>query len=195
MSSHGRRERWMGSGRTLMARGVASLLFGLLTLGWPRITVATAVFAFSCYLIIDGLLSLWAASLVRPRRGGRVVSVVQAFFELAAGVLGIAFPAYAATYVIVGIGLWALAIGLVTLVGTVLFWRQTQFKYLLVLGSFLVGALGAKLAVSPVIALEGANGVLGLITATGVIVGALLLLLAYAMRPVVHEQAGKARAG
>ena len=68
----------------LALRGVASLLFGLLTFFWPVHMLIALIFLFAAYALTDGLFALWGAFHARGRR--RLWGSL-----LAEGVIGIGF--------------------------------------------------------------------------------------------------------
>src|SRR5256886_17243383 len=51
-------------------RGAAALIFGVLALVWPGITVLVLVALFGAYALVDGVFALGTAILGRGRSGG-----------------------------------------------------------------------------------------------------------------------------
>src|SRR2546430_10896217 len=52
-------------------RGAAALIFGVLALVWPGITVLVLEALFGAYALVDGVFALGTAILGRGRSGGR----------------------------------------------------------------------------------------------------------------------------
>lgn len=48
-----------------LLRGVAALMFGVLSLVWPGISLATLVLLFGAYALVDGIFALTAAMVGR----------------------------------------------------------------------------------------------------------------------------------
>ena len=46
---------------TLLARGIAAIIFGLLTWVWPGVTLTAMVLLFGFYTLADGLIGFWLA--------------------------------------------------------------------------------------------------------------------------------------
>ncbi|OYW92561.1 MAG: hypothetical protein B7Z13_09610, partial [Caulobacterales bacterium 32-67-6] len=46
---------------SVLIRGVATLLFGLLTLAWPGVTLLSLVILYGCFALLDGGVALGAA--------------------------------------------------------------------------------------------------------------------------------------
>ena len=55
----------------LAVRGGAAVLFGLLALIWPGITVLALVLLFGAYALVDGVLALYTALADRSAAQGR----------------------------------------------------------------------------------------------------------------------------
>jgi uncharacterized membrane protein HdeD (DUF308 family) len=48
-----------------LLRGVAALIFGVLSLAWPGISLATLILLFGAYALVDGAFALAAAIVGR----------------------------------------------------------------------------------------------------------------------------------
>jgi len=96
--------------KLVAARGAAALLFGLVAFLWPSLTLGALAVLFGAYTLVDGLLAIGV--------GARSASTVHAWAFGLEGLLGIALGLVAMvwtremiTFVLYGIGLWALATG------------------------------------------------------------------------------------
>ena len=49
----------LGNWWLLLARGVAGILFAVLAIIWPGITLTALIYLFGAYAIVDGVLALW----------------------------------------------------------------------------------------------------------------------------------------
>ncbi|GJG86675.1 hypothetical protein tb265_18560 [Gemmatimonadetes bacterium T265] len=99
----------------LGARGVAALLFGLLTLTWPDLTVGAFAGLFTTYALVDGVLTLLTAARYRSRArdaaGPRDLVLVAGVGGTALGVLAFVWRD-ATTAALLGIvAAWALVTG------------------------------------------------------------------------------------
>src|ERR1700743_3654649 len=93
------------------ARGVFAVLFGLIALFTPGVTMLSLVFVFAFYAIADGIFALISA--VRAAKDGDKWNLL-AFEGIAGVVIGSAAAAWPAMTVAVFIGLvaaWALITG------------------------------------------------------------------------------------
>lgn len=79
------------SSLALAVSGTAALVFGVLVLAWPGLTVRTLVLLFGIYAVGHGALQLLVA-LIRPRGATRISLVAAALATIAAGVVVLSWP-------------------------------------------------------------------------------------------------------
>jgi len=95
----------------LVVRGVAAILFGILTVVWPGASLASLVLLFGIYSIVEGLTSL---VLAFARAEGRTGTwVLHALVGVGAGVATFAYPALTAVALYALIAGWAVATGII----------------------------------------------------------------------------------
>jgi len=88
----------------ILLRGICLIIFGLLAMAWPGITLITLAMLFSVYVFVSGVINIIQG----------IVSVEKYrywFLVLALGVLEIAAGAYALTHPLISIATLALLIG------------------------------------------------------------------------------------
>ena len=79
-------------------RGTAALIFGLLALIWPAITVLVLVALFGAYALVDGAFALGTAIFGRgAARGSRGWLVVEGIAGIVVGILTFVWPGITAT--------------------------------------------------------------------------------------------------
>jgi uncharacterized membrane protein HdeD (DUF308 family) len=167
----------------ILLRGIASVIFGILAFVYPGITLAVLVTFFGAYALVDGVFTLWAA--FRGDKNSSTVSfVLQGILGILAGVFCFAFPALAVLYVVILIGVWNIAIGLLQVVGAVSLRGQIGNTWAMVAGGILAILLGALILFYP---MAGALSVVWVIAATSVIVGAVLIYFALTLRRVAKS--------
>lgn len=160
-------------------RGAAALLFGVLTLFYPEVTVAALVLLFGTYALADGLFRVMSA--IANRRGEQHWAAV-----LIAGVVGI--TAGATTFFIPDLALrallllvagWAIVSGIFEVVAAVRLRRLIEGEWRLALSGALTVVLGVLLAALP---LAGAIAIALWIGAWATTLGGLLIALALRLR-------------
>ena len=92
-----------------IARGIASVLFGVLTLVSPGASISAIVLLFGVYALADGAMLLGFAF----RYGGRKAPyIVRGLLSIAAGLLTFVFPGLTAISLYILVGAWAISAGI-----------------------------------------------------------------------------------
>jgi uncharacterized membrane protein HdeD (DUF308 family) len=95
----------------LVIRGVFAILFGVITLLWPDITVFALVTIFGAFVMLDGLIEIWVGFANRGRERHWWADALLGVVSVVIGVIAIGWPgitAIAAMYVIAS---WMIVIG------------------------------------------------------------------------------------
>ena len=89
-------------------RGAASILFGVLVIAWPNLTLLVLVWLFGIYAVLDGIFNI--ASGIRGVRERRRdwIRILLGVVGIAAGVIAIVWPEITALLLLVFIGAWAI---------------------------------------------------------------------------------------
>ena len=171
--------------RTILLRGLASLAFGVLALAYPKITVAIVVMLFGIFALVDGLLGLWGAfSGSKSKEGQSVPSLLTALAGIAVGLMCLLFPALATTYVLLLIGLWNVAAGLLQVIGSVMLRKEIAHGWPMAAAGLVGAALGLLIMFYPA---DAAVGIIWLIAGTAILVGLLLVLFAVKLRGAANR--------
>src|SRR3954452_24499190 len=98
-------------------RGVLAIVFGALAFAWPNITADVLVAFFGAYALVDGVFALIAA-LRSSHLGPRWWSlVVEGVVGIGIAAMTFAFPAVATLWIVWVIAVWAIATGLLKVMG------------------------------------------------------------------------------
>ena len=93
-------------------RGLAAVIFGLLALVWPEITVLALVLVFGAYAFVDGVFALVAAVRGRQLAGGsRAWLVLEGLLGIGAGIVAVVWPDITALALLWVIAFWAVLTG------------------------------------------------------------------------------------
>ena len=165
------RWRWW----TIALRGLAAVVLGILGLLAPQLALLSLVLAFGVFAIADGVLALALA----PAGRQHWPLVVRGAISIVAGVVAIAMPGITAFALLVLVGVWAIASGIVEIALAVRLREQLTGEWLLALEGGLSIVFGICLLVSP---LAGAI-VIGLwIGAYALVLGGMMLASALRVR-------------
>jgi uncharacterized membrane protein HdeD (DUF308 family) len=133
---------------SLIVRGVLALAVGITALAWPGITVLALVILFAVYAFIaSGLEAMRAFS---SAKAGPVIShLLLGLADLAAGVIALVWPAPTALVLVLIVGAWAVAAGLVAIAAAFGAGEPAGTRALFVLGGLVSVAFGVVLFASP----------------------------------------------
>jgi uncharacterized membrane protein HdeD (DUF308 family) len=163
----------------LALRGVAAILFGILTLLWPALSLYAQVMIFGAYALVDGAFNLVGA-VHRAREGRRWGSLIlEGVVSIAAGVLTFLWPGITALVLLFLIAAWAVITGMVELIAAIRLRSYIRGEWLMALSGILSMLFGVLLFVWPG---AGALAVAFWIGAYAIVFGILLLALAFRLR-------------
>jgi uncharacterized membrane protein HdeD (DUF308 family) len=170
-------------------RGLAGILFGILTFAWPGISLAALVLLFGAYAFADGVLLI--VSAVRRRGADRWwVLLLQGIVGIGAGVVTWLWPGITALALVAIIATWALIGGALQVAAAIRLRKVIRGEWLMALGGVLSIALGVLLIAFPG---PGALALVIWIGAYAFVFGILLLVLGVRLRglraPGVHQPA------
>jgi uncharacterized membrane protein HdeD (DUF308 family) len=163
----------------LALRGVAAIVFGILTFILPGLTLAALVLLFGSYAIVDGVFNLLAAL---RRRGGEQpwwALLLEGVVGIAAGLAAFIYPGLTALVLLYMIAAWALITGVLEIVAAVQLRKLITGEWWLAASGVLSIIFGALLIIAPG---PGALAVVLWIGAYAVVSGVLLIALALRLR-------------
>lgn len=158
----------------VLLRGVAGVLFGLVTLFAPGISLVALVALFGAYAFVDGVLAL--VSAVR-RRGAHTpwwALVLHGIVGVAAGVVTFFWPGLTALALLFLIAGWMLATGALSIAAAIRLRKAIEGEWLLALAGVASMAVGLMVALFPG---AGALAVVLWIGAYALLLGGLLIAL------------------
>jgi uncharacterized membrane protein HdeD (DUF308 family) len=158
----------------IVIRGIAAILFGVLTFALPRIGLLTLVTLWGAYVLVDGFFAVMAAG--RAGRAGFSWGwmLFEGLVSIAAGVVAFLWPGITALVLLFVIAVRAVIIGIAEIAEAIWLRREIRNEWLLGLSGLLSIVFGALLFWSPA---AGALAVLWLIGAYAIVFGVLLVAL------------------
>jgi uncharacterized membrane protein HdeD (DUF308 family) len=159
-------------------RGLAGILFGIITFAAPGITLAVLVLLFGAYAFADGVLAI--VSAVRRRGTDRWgMLLLEGVVGVAAGLVTLFWPGITALTLLYVISFWALLTGVLEIAAAIRLRKLITGEWLLALSGV------ASIVFGVVIALFPAAGALALVIWIGaymLVFGALLVALGFRLR-------------
>ncbi len=175
---------------TLVLRGVAAIVFGLLAWFYPGVTLAVLVLFFGVYVLIDGLIALYAAFSKRVPEDSRWLVGLLGALGVLIGVLTLWRPGAAAVALLLYIAAWSLVMGVLQIVAAIRLRKEIEGEFWLGLAGALSIALAVLILVSPA---AGALSLAWIIAGYAVLYGIALLMLGFKVKKVHKAVAAPAR--
>jgi uncharacterized membrane protein HdeD (DUF308 family) len=184
-----RREAWL-----LGIRGVLAIVFGILAVIWPGVTVIALALLFGIFAIATGIEQLVHAMRPSPGpsnpvtgfgdgTGPRIARAIAGVVGLVIGIMAIVWPGITAVVLAIMVGVWAVLTGLADL------WLATRQH-----GGWSLALIGAISIVAGLfVMVRPAAGALVIAWAIGlyaIVSGVLLLVAAYQLS---HQGSGRGR--
>jgi uncharacterized membrane protein HdeD (DUF308 family) len=164
---------------TLALRGVVAILFGVLALIWPHLTLLVLVALFAAYALLSGAASTIGAIKSRKNDEDWWMLLMLGLVGLGAGVVAVVHPALTALVLVLVMGANAMITGVLDIALAVRLRKFIRGEWLLILSGILSIAFGVLVFLYPD---TGALTLVWLISAYALITGVLLLALAFYLR-------------
>jgi len=163
----------------LVARGVFAVLFGLLAIALPGLTLAALVFMFGAYVLVDGGFNVYAAVVDRENNRQWWLGLLEGGVGIVAGILTFIWPGITGIVLLYVIAFWAILTGILEIMAAVQLRKEINTEWLLGLSGVLSVVFGVLLILSPG---SGALAVAWLIGFYAVLFGITLIGLGFRLR-------------
>jgi uncharacterized membrane protein HdeD (DUF308 family) len=131
-------------------RGVAAMLFGIMAIALPGITLATLILLFGAYAFVDGaaLLIALARGEAGARRNAWAVGIM-GVLGVVASIVTFVWPGVTALSLLYLVAFWAITMGLFQVVAAIALRREIEGEFWMGLGGVMSVVFGIFLIVSP----------------------------------------------
>ena len=163
----------------IVFRGVVAIIFGVLTLRNPAITLTVLIMLFGAYALIDGLMMVIAAVSNRRGEEGWVALFFAGMCGILIGIGTFVMPAITATVLLVFIAVWAVVIGIAQIVAAIRLRKVITGEWMLAVAGVVSVLFGLILIARPA---AGALAVVFWIGAYAVFYGIILIALGFRLR-------------
>lgn len=183
MSDHLARNWW-----AIALRGVFAILFGIVALVLPSVTIAALVLLFAAYMLVDGIFAIVAAVNAARRHERWGWLIVEGIVDLIAGAIAVVWPLVTVIAFVYLLAAWAIVSGGLLFVAAFRL-MLAHGRWLMALGSVISMAWGVLLLLWP---LTGAVVLTWYMAGYALFFGVALLVLAFRLRrqrPQVHATA------
>lgn len=163
----------------ILLRGVLAIVFGVIALVSPGITLFWLIFLFGAYAIGDGALEIWSGIRNRATNDRWWVDILIGLAGIVAGILVISWPDLSALAVMFFIAAWMVIIGVLQIVYAIRVRKEISNEWWIILSGALSVVLGIWFFAFPG---DGAVSLVWLIGLYAVFFGVLLVLFAFRAR-------------
>lgn len=172
---------YSGSWWAFALRGLVAVLFGLLVVIWPGLTLFTLpllILLLGAYILIDGIVTVVAAMRSSERR--RWLLLVEGILGIVAGLVAVAQPGIAGLAVLYAVAIWAVLSGISKIASAIR--GRTEHEWPMVASGVISVIFGVVLVFLP------GTSLLTLVWVIGVYAVALgIAFIAYSYRLRVRE--------
>jgi uncharacterized membrane protein HdeD (DUF308 family) len=151
----------------LALRGVAAILFGIVAISWPDITVGAFVALFGAFAFVDGVFSIGAAFGGDSRE--RWWYMLRGISGMSVAVIALVWPGLTALGLLYFIASWAVVTGVTEVVAAIQFRDTISGEALIIISGVLSIIFGSVLFAFPgdgAIAIVMTIGILAIINGT-----------------------------
>jgi len=161
-------------------RGVAAVVFGVLALFWPGFSGLALVLVWGAYAFADGIFALGAGIFGKQAgTGSRWWLAITGLLGISSGLIAFFAPVFTAGVLLIFIAVWAIAIGIMSIVGAIQLRKEIEGEWFLILGGVFAILFGILMFLQPA---AGALAVVWMIATFAIIFGVDLILLAMRLK-------------
>jgi uncharacterized membrane protein HdeD (DUF308 family) len=159
-------------------RGAVALVFGIVLLAFPEMSLAVLVLTFGAVAFVEGITML-ATAVAGRYESGRGWLVASGIVSVLTGVAVVVWPDISALALLYVIGAWAIVAGLLQVAGAFELLVDGGERVLLILSGLVSIAFGVIMWIHPG---AGALALIMLIAAFAIVTGITLLVTGYQIR-------------
>jgi uncharacterized membrane protein HdeD (DUF308 family) len=179
-------QQMIGNFRTMVLfRGIAAILFGILTLVWPSLSLAVLVLMFGVFSVISGITAV-AAALRNTGEQGWGLLLFEGILGILAGIVALVWPGITAIAFLYLLAAWAVITGILEFVAPLSFPMSGGRAVLMVLAGLVSVVFGVLIAAQPA---SGLLAVVWLIGAYAIVFGALYVVVYFESRSLAASLA------
>lgn len=162
-----------------LLRGIAAILFGILALAWPGLTLFVLIISFGVYVMFDGAVEIWNGFTNREGHDRWWVDVLIGLAGIVAGILIISLPGITAVIAMYYIGAWMVITGVLQVFYAIKLRQEISGEWFLVFTGLLSVILGIVFFVAPG---SGAVSLVWLIAIYAILLGVALVIFSFRAR-------------
>jgi len=163
----------------MLLRGALAIVFGIIAIVWPGLTLLGLIWLFGAYAIGDGAVEIWSGIQNRNRHDRWWVEILIGLAGIVAGILVISWPGLSALALIYLIAAWMVVMGGFQVIYAIRVRKEISNEVWIALSGALSVLLGLFFFAFPG---DGAISLVWLIGIYAVFFGVLLVMFAFRAR-------------
>jgi uncharacterized membrane protein HdeD (DUF308 family) len=120
----------------LALRGTAAIIFGILALVWPSLTIAVLVILFGAFAFVDGIFAVIAGIASHENNQRWWAMLLAGVGEIIIGLLTFFWPRATAFALLYLVAAWALVTGIFHIIAAIHLRREIKGEWLVILSGF-----------------------------------------------------------
>jgi uncharacterized membrane protein HdeD (DUF308 family) len=132
----------------MMTRGIAGIIFGILAITWPGMTLLAFVTVFGLYVGIDGVVAILAAFL-QPWVKHRWWLGLLGAAGIVIAIITLRSPGITALLLLTYMGAWAIVAGLMQVIGGIVMREEIRGEWMLIAGGAVSMLFGGAMLARP----------------------------------------------
>ncbi|MFC3527054.1 HdeD family acid-resistance protein [Paracoccus mangrovi] len=162
-----------------LLRGIAAILFGLMALIWPGLTVYALLIVFGAYAVFDGVMAIIVGFQRKSDDDSWWSWALDGFLSIVIGLMALFWPEATALAFVIWMAAWAVVAGIFRIIAAIRLRKEIEGEWALGLSGLLMVIWGVLMALIP------AAGLLSLAWLIGVfalLIGGVMVVLSFRLR-------------
>jgi uncharacterized membrane protein HdeD (DUF308 family) len=159
-----------------LIRGALAILFGILAIAWPAITLGIFLIVFGAYAFIDGIFLVIKAINTWDAEGDHWLLMLEGLIGVGVGTITFLAPAVTAIALLFYIAVWSLATGIMEIAQSIRLRKEVQKEMWLLLSGIVSIFFAVLLMLFPS---AGALSLIWLVVIYAILFGLLLVVFAF----------------
>ena len=162
-----------------LLRGIAAILFGLMALIWPGLTVYALLIVFGAYAVFDGVMAIIVGFQRKSDDDSWWSWALDGALSIIIGLMALFWPEATALAFVIWMAAWAVVAGIFRIIAAIRLRKEIEGEWALGLSGLLMVIWGVLMALIP------AAGLLSLAWLIGVfalLIGGVMVVLSFRLR-------------
>ena len=162
-----------------LLRGIAAVIFGLMALFWPGLTVYLLLIVFGAYAIFDGLMAVIVAFQRKSEDDGWWTWALDGALSIIIGLMALFWPEATALALVIWMAVWAVVGGIFRIIAAFRLRAEIEGEWALGLSGLFLLIWGVLMAMIPAAGLLSIAWLIGLFA---LLIGVAMIALAFRLR-------------